>query len=83
MPESPAKRRTCPPGLLRREDAAAYCGVSAPTWDRWTATGLNPQPRKIVGAVLWSRHELAEWCRRGCPPRDEWEAVWRSVLSRR
>ncbi|QEL18613.1 helix-turn-helix transcriptional regulator [Limnoglobus roseus] len=83
MPDATAKRRTCPPGLLRRDDAAAYCGVSAATWDRWTAADLNPEPRKIGGAVLWSRHELAEWCRRGCMARRQWAAVWLQILARR
>lgn len=75
--------RPIAPGLLRREDAAAYAGVAVATWDRWTAIGLNPEPRKIGGAVLWSRHELAEWSKRGCPPRDEWGPLWKAILSRR
>jgi predicted DNA-binding transcriptional regulator AlpA len=77
------RKRAVPPGLLRRDDAAAYCGVSPATWDRWTAAGFNPAPRKIAGAVLWNRHELAEWCRRGCPERAEWGYLWKSILDRR
>lgn len=78
-PAAARKRRRLPPGLLRREDAAPYCGVSLPTWDRWTAAGLNPAAVKIGGAVLWSRHELAEWCRRGCPDRKTWAALWPAI----
>lgn len=70
------RRRRIPPGLLRRAGAARYCAVGVSTWDRWTAAGLTPAPVKVGGAVLWSRAELAAWCRHGCPPRAEWEPVW-------
>lgn len=83
MQKAKARKQKLPPGLLRREHAAAYAGVSVACWDRWTAIGLNPEPRKIGGAVLWSRHELAAWAKRGCPPRDEWGPLWRAILSRR
>jgi predicted DNA-binding transcriptional regulator AlpA len=65
-----------PPGLLRRRDAARFCSVGASTWDRWTAAGLNPAPVKIGGAVAWSRDELAEWQRHGCPSRKTWAPLW-------
>jgi predicted DNA-binding transcriptional regulator AlpA len=76
-------RRRIPPGLLRRAAAARYCGAGVSTWDRWTAAGLTPAPVRIGGAVLWSRHELAEWCRHGCPPRAEWEPIWAALLTAR
>jgi predicted DNA-binding transcriptional regulator AlpA len=72
--------RILPPGLLRRERAARYCGAGVSTWDRWAAAGLTPASIRLGGAVLWSRHELAEWCRYGCPPRDEWTPIWQAVL---
>jgi predicted DNA-binding transcriptional regulator AlpA len=84
-PNSPHKtprRRRIPPGLLRRAAAARYCGAGVSTWDRWTAAGLTPAPIRISGAVLWSRQELAAWCRHGCPPRAEWEPLWREVIRR-
>jgi predicted DNA-binding transcriptional regulator AlpA len=77
------RRRRVPPGLLRRKDAARYCGAGVSTWDRWTAAGLTPAPVRIGGAVFWSRHELAEWCRHGCPPRVEWEPIWAAFLTAR
>ena len=79
----PRDRRTRPRLLVRRKQAARLCSVGLATWDRWTAAGLNPQPTKVAGAVLWSSTELAEWCRRGCPPRAEWSPIWQSVVARR
>jgi predicted DNA-binding transcriptional regulator AlpA len=81
-PRKPTRRRT-PPGLLRRKDAARYCGAGESTWDRWTAAGLTPAPVRIGGAVLWSRHELAEWCRAGCPDRRTWAPIWAAILTAR
>lgn len=75
--------RRIAPGLLRREQAAEYCGVSVACWDRWTASATNPKPRKVGGSVLWSRHELAEWSMRGCPIREEWEPTWKAILAAR
>jgi predicted DNA-binding transcriptional regulator AlpA len=69
--------------LLRRKAAAGYCGAGVSTWDRWTAAGLTPAPVRVGGAVLWSRAELAEWCRHGCPPRTEWAPIWSAVVARR
>ena len=78
-----SRRRRISPGLLRRQDAARYCGAGVSTWDRWTAAGLTPTPAKIGGAVLWSRQELAEWCRHGCPPRAQWSPIWAAILNTR
>src|SRR6266545_941185 len=80
--KNPTRRRV-PPGLLRRKDAARYCGAGTSTWDRWASAGLTPAPVKIGGAVFWSRHELAEWCRHGCPPRAEWAPIWQTLLTAR
>ena len=74
------KQRFIPPGLLRRADAARYCGAGTSTWDRWTAAGLTPEPVKVGGAVLWSRAELSEWCRHRCPARAEWQPIWNALL---
>jgi len=74
--------RRLPPGLLRRE-AAHFCGVGASTWDRLTAAGRTPAPTRLGGSVGWSRRELTLWIDHGCPPRDEWEPIWKAVLSTR
>jgi predicted DNA-binding transcriptional regulator AlpA len=72
-----------PPKLmLRRPEAAAACGKGTSTWDRMTAAGLNPAPIKLLGTVLWSAEELAAWVRHGCPPRAEWEPLWREIVRR-
>ncbi len=87
IPPTPPKknpRRRVPPGLLRREAAARYCGgVGVSTWDKWTAAGLTPAPIKLGGAVLWSRRELKLWIDFGCPPRDEWEPLWHTLRTGR
>jgi predicted DNA-binding transcriptional regulator AlpA len=76
-------RGRVPMGLLRRAAAARYCGAGVSTWDRWSAAGLTPAPVRIGGAVLWSRHELAAWCRHGCPPRSEWQPLWAALRTAR
>lgn len=77
------RRRRIPPGLLRRKDAAAFLGIGGSTLDRLNAAGLVPAPIKLAGSVCWSRDELAEFCRRGCPPRAEWSATWKALLAAR
>lgn len=82
--KSKRKRTLILPRMLGREEAAAFCGVGGvSTWDRYSAAGMTPAPVRLGGAVLWCRAELAEWCRRGCPPRDQWAPVWRELLARR
>ena len=77
------KARRLPPGLLRRDAAARYCGVGCSTWDRLTAAGLTPAPIRLAGSVGWSRRELALWIDHGCPPRTEWAPFWQSLLAAR
>lgn len=48
--------------LLRQQEAAQLCGVSAREFRRWVARGFAPAP--IVahgGRPLWSRAALARW----------------------
>ena len=81
----PPKRsaRRVVPGLLRRTDAARFCGVGASTWDRLTAAGRTPAPIRLGGSIGWSRRELTMWIDYGCPPRAEWEPVWRTFRTAR
>jgi predicted DNA-binding transcriptional regulator AlpA len=78
-PPSDAPRKL----MLRRHEAAAACGKGTSTWDKLVAAGLTPKPTKLGGTLLWSVEELLAWTRHGCPPRDEWEAIWKSLLSSR
>jgi len=73
---------TPPKLMLRRNEAAAACGKGISTWDRLTAMGMTPQPTRLGGTLLWNSDELAEWCRRGCPPRQEWASIWKAILAR-
>jgi len=75
------KRRPVSPGALKRTEAAHYCATAPSTWDRMTAAGITPAPIRLGGLVLWSRAELAAWLKRGCPPRVEWEIIWRTLLA--
>lgn len=40
---------------LRREDAAAYVGVSPTKFDEWVRRGLMPQPKRQDSVVVWDR----------------------------
>lgn len=70
------------PGAMRREQAAAYCGVSAATWDEWRARGLVPDPlpihRDSAGrprVVRWATAHLDLWLLHGQPDRARFRAL--------
>jgi predicted DNA-binding transcriptional regulator AlpA len=64
------------PLLLRAAQAAAYCGVSEPTWWRWDAAGRIPRGHKVsAGVKVWSRPELDAWAGAGLPDRAAWEVM--------
>lgn len=62
------------PVLVDAKTAAATCGVSRSTWLAWDAAGLNPQPVRIVGRVLWAVDDLRRWAAAGCPGRETFQA---------
>lgn len=43
---------------LRREDAAAYIGVSPSKFDDWVRRQLMPNPKRQDGVVVWDRFAL-------------------------
>jgi hypothetical protein len=43
---------------LRREYAAAYCGISTSKFDDWVARGLVPAGKRQDKVVLWVRRQL-------------------------
>lgn len=72
--ESPAARASelpLPPAALRREQAAAYCGLPLRTWDRAVASGLAPQPIRVGRIPLWRVADLDEWLAAGAPPASQ------------
>jgi len=54
------RRRLSPtePTGLKRQDAAAHCGVSPGHFDRMVREGILPAPRPLGGVNLWLRQEL-------------------------
>ena len=63
------------PALMRRSEAAAYCGRSVPTWDRLVSAGLTPKPIRLAGGVLMRRSDLDAWIGHGCPDRKTFETL--------
>ncbi|MFW6106838.1 MAG: helix-turn-helix transcriptional regulator [bacterium] len=62
--------------LLTLTEAATLMGVGPRTLHRWAAEGRAPAGVKLTpgrrGARRWSKSELLEWIRSGCPdPRSE------------
>jgi hypothetical protein len=58
----PSRRDRLPlptPAGLRREDAAAFVGLSPGTFDRAVANGELPAGREIAGCRVWSVAGLA------------------------
>lgn len=49
---------SCPPAGLRREEAAAYVGVSPSKFDDWVKRGLMPKPKTQDAVVIWVRRAL-------------------------
>lgn len=75
-----SNRRPLPSALVRRLGAAALCDMGLSTFDRADAAGLIPAGRKVGGCKVWCVAELRAWAAYGCPPRAEWEPVWKSIL---
>lgn len=50
-------RATEPTGM-RRQDAAAHCGISPGHFDRLVKEGVLPAPRPLLGVKVWIRQEL-------------------------
>lgn len=69
------------PALLRRTEAAAYCGRSAASWDRLVASGKTPKPIKLGIGVLFSRKAIDSWIAAGCPDRKTFDAISESEVS--
>ena len=64
-----------PPALLRRKEAAAYCGRSVPAWDRMVSAGLTPRPIKLGASVLMRKTDLDLWVSLSCPDRATYDAL--------
>lgn len=56
----PARTLPCAPRGLRREQAAAWWGVSATKWDDLVSAEQVPKPRISDGIKLWDMRELDE-----------------------
>lgn len=54
------RRLTQPRRGLRRDEAAAYIGISATKFDDWVARGVMPKPKRQDGVVLWDVVKLDE-----------------------
>lgn len=52
--------RPVPRRGLRREEAAAYVGISPSKFDQAVAAGRMPPPRTLDGCVIWDVRELDE-----------------------
>ena len=53
---------TLAPRLLRTEDAATYCGVSASLWAELVKLGAVPKPIELSKRVkVWDRAALDRW----------------------
>jgi predicted DNA-binding transcriptional regulator AlpA len=54
------RRLTQPRRGLRREEAAAYIGISPTKFDDWVARQIMPRPKRQDGVVLWDVVKLAD-----------------------
>jgi predicted DNA-binding transcriptional regulator AlpA len=70
-----------PPRGLRREEAAAYVGVSPTLFDEMVVDRRMPPPRIINNRRVWDRHEL-DASFEALPHKDEPadDDEWRAAL---
>jgi predicted DNA-binding transcriptional regulator AlpA len=62
------------PLLVDAEILGRMLHTSRRTVFAWRKSGRLPAPIAGLGhKTLWSRPEIEEWVRAGCPPRAEWE----------
>jgi hypothetical protein len=57
-PRGAALPPSCPPRGLRREEAAAYVGVSPSKFDDWVKRRVMPGPKRQDACVIWDRLAL-------------------------
>lgn len=63
------KQKLPQPLLINAMEAAQLLGVPVAILREWTTSGKCPPVRMELGqGGRWSRLELEEWTRRGCPP---------------
>lgn len=61
------------PLLLSATDAARILGIGERHFHGLNSAGqLGPLPIQLGRRVLWSREELEQWVRCGCPTRQKW-----------
>ncbi len=59
--------------LLSAQEAATLLGIARSHLYAMHSSGrLGPLPISLGRRTLWSRQELGEWVRCGCPARHEW-----------
>jgi hypothetical protein len=46
------------PRGMRRDDAAAYLGISTSKFDDWVTRGIMPQAKRQDGVKVWDRYSL-------------------------
>jgi len=61
--------------LLTARELAKELAVSQRTVWKLLSGGRLPGPLRIGRSVRWRAEQISEWCRLGCPPRDEFEAA--------
>jgi predicted DNA-binding transcriptional regulator AlpA len=68
------------PILFTPAQAAIALGLSRSAFWRLHSAGRLPLPVRLgQRCPRWRADELRAWTAAGCPPRDEWERIRRSV----
>jgi predicted DNA-binding transcriptional regulator AlpA len=71
------------PALLSREQAAAYMGMSPPTFDLCVSTGRFPSPVDLpVKRLLWYRQALDTAIQGKGDERAQWETPYKNRPAR-
>lgn len=61
--------------LLSVKQLALVLGWSEHSVRERDKQGLLPQPLRFKGTIQWSRQEIGNWIKAGCPDRQTWEEM--------
>jgi predicted DNA-binding transcriptional regulator AlpA len=67
--------------LVNAREAARLCGISRASWYRLHSSGRCPLPVRLGNRTLWRRQELEAWVKAGCPARQKWEDLKKTLES--
>ena len=70
------------PLLIDARELARLLSRSVASVERDDASGSLPPSIRLNGSKRWRVEEVRAWVHHGCPPRDQWSAIWQRINRR-